>query len=207
MLNELNHFSASAVMPTGMGGFGIMIRHFGFENYGENIFGLAYGRKLMDKIGIRIQFDYFSSQDPGYQSSSAIGIEASVLFQLTEKLFTGLHIANPPWGRLNKNMGKGLSQVYSSGLGYEVSEKFFVGIEFEKTEDQPFDIHAGIIYRFLPLLSAKIGVNSATSSFCTGFGIAWRKILLELNFRYHPQLGPTPGIVFYFFQSARKSSE
>jgi hypothetical protein len=58
---------------------------------------------------------------------------------------------------LGKNDEEKLASVYSMGIGYDASEKFFMSIEIEKEENKPVNVNAGLQYKFLSQLLTRIG--------------------------------------------------
>ena len=164
LLNELNNFRAIAGIVTSSGNFALNTGYFGFSDYNETQLGLAYGRKLGSKIDIGAQFNYNAIRIAGYGSASAVSFELGTILHISEKLHTGLHIDNPIGGRFGKEQQEKLPSVYTVGLGFEASEKFFVSTEIIKEEDQPVTVNAGMQYKFLPQLMARAGISSATTS-------------------------------------------
>ena len=58
LLSELSHYTAVFGLPTGSGNFGLKGCYYGFSEYNETQLGLAYARKLSDKIDLGAQFHY-----------------------------------------------------------------------------------------------------------------------------------------------------
>jgi hypothetical protein len=198
LLKELNNYTAVIGMPTAYGNFGIQINYSGFSDFNEMQPGLAFGKKLGKKVDVGVQFNYYSISIAGYGNASSISFETGTILHLSERVHAGIHVNNPVGGKFGKEKQEQLSSVYSFGLGYDASEKFFVSAEIEKEEDQPVNVNAGIQYKFLPQLLARAGLSSATSSAWMGFGFMFKSFRLDLTAAYHPQLGITPGILLLF---------
>ena len=198
LLSELNNYTAVIGLPTGSGNFGVKANYSGFSDYNETQIGLAYGRKLGNKIDIGAQFNYNGIQIAGYGNVSAISFELGTILHVTERLHAGVHVNNPVGGKFGKDQQEKLSSVYSFGLGYDASEKFLVSAEIEKEEDQPVNVNAGMQYKFLPQLLARIGMSSATSTAWLGLGLTLKSFRLDVTAGYHPQLGVTPGVLLLF---------
>lgn len=198
MLDELSLYQLSVAVPTNSGNFGIKAGYFGFSDYNESQIGLAYARKLGSKMDIGVQFDYNGIQLSGYGNSSAINFEIGTVFHLTDKLHAGLHAYNPVGGKYGKSSEEKLASVYTMGLGYEASEKFFVSAEIEKEENQQVNVNAGMQYRFLPQLMARIGIATNTSNAYAGIGLLLKTFRLDVVVSYHPQLGVTPGLLLIY---------
>lgn len=198
MLNELNNYNAAIGLPTHSGNFGLKAGYSGFSDYNETQLGLAYARKLGNKIDVGVQFNYNGIRVAGYGSASAISFEAGTIFHITDKLHTGFHVNNPVGGKFGKDQQEKLPSVYTVGFGYDASEKFFFSAEVVKEEDQPVNVNAGLQYKFIPQLLARAGISSATSSVWLGLGLSFGSFRLDVTSSYHPQLGISPGLLLIF---------
>lgn len=205
MLTELSHYTAVVGIPTSSGNFALKGDYYGSGNYNETQFGFAYGRKLSDKIDIGAQFNYNGIRVAGYGNTTAISVEIGTILHLTDNLHAGLHTNNPAGGRFGKDEAEKLPSIYSFGMGYEASGKFFISTEIIKEEDQPVNINTGIQYKFLTQLLARIGISTATSTGWMGFGFSWRLLRLDVTAAYHPQLGITPGLLLLFNFKAKEN--
>lgn len=198
LLAELNNYNAAFVVPTSSGNFGLKAGYYGFSEYNETQLGLAYARKLGSKMDLGVQFNYHGVSIAGYGNSSAISFEIGTVMHITEQLHAGVQINNPVGGKFGKDQQEKLPSVYTVGLGYEASEKFFASAEMIKEEDQPVNVNAGLQYKFIPQLLARAGVSSATSAIWFGVGLLWKSFRVDVASSYHPQLGWTPGVLIIF---------
>ncbi len=198
LLSELNNYTAVVGLPTNSGNFGLKAGYSGFSDYNETQLGIAYGRKLGSKVDIGAQFNYHGIRISSYGNASAISFELGTVLHLTDKLHAGVHITNPVGGKFGKDQQEKLSSVYTVGLGYEASQKFFISIEIEKEEDQPVNVNAGFQYKFIPQLLARAGMSSATSSAWIGLGFTIKSLRLDVTTSFNPQLGITPGLLLLF---------
>jgi hypothetical protein len=198
LLNELNSYTTAIALPTHSGNFGLKVKYSGFSDYNETQLGLAYAKKLGSKTDIGVQFNYNGIRIAGYGNASAISFEAGTIFHISDKLHTGFHLNNPVGGRLGKAQQEKLPSIYSVGLGYDASEKFFFSIELIKEEDRPVNAEAGLQYKMIPQLLVRTGISSATSSVWIGFGFLLKSFRLDAAASYHPQLGITPGLLLLF---------
>ena len=199
LLSELNNYAAVVGLKTNSGNFGVKAGYFGFSDYNETQIGLAYARKLGTKVDIGAQFNYNGIKIGGiYGSASAISFEIGTILHISEKLHAGIHINNPVGGKFGKDPQEKIASVYSFGVGYDASDKFFVSVEIEKEEDQPVNVNAGMQYKFIPQLMARAGVSSATSTAWIGLGLIVKSFRVDITTNYHPQLGITPGLLLLF---------
>ncbi|MFI5133037.1 MAG: hypothetical protein ACHQEB_01810 [Chitinophagales bacterium] len=198
LLSELNNYTAAFALPTASGNFGLQTGYFGSTDYNETQIGLAYGRKLGRKVDIGAQFNYNGIRIAGYGNSSAVSFEIGTVMHVTDKLHVGVHANNPVGGKFGKDEQEKLPSIYSFGLGYDASEKFFFSAEIQKEEDQPVNVNLGLQYKLLPQLLARAGMETATSSAWIGIGLSWKSFRVDVTTSYHPQLGITPGLLLVF---------
>lgn len=198
LLSELNSYTATVGLTTNSGNFGVKANYSGFSDYNETQLGLAYGRKMGNKVDIGAQVNYHSIRINSYGNASAVSFELGTVLHLTDKLHAGLHATNPAGGKFGKDQQEKLSSVYSFGIGYDASEKFIVSAEIQKEEDQPVNVNAGLQYKFIPQLLVRAGMSSATSAAWLGLGLTIKSFRLDVTTSYHPQLGITPGVLMLF---------
>lgn len=198
LLSELNNYTATIGLTTNSGNFGVKANYSGFSDYNETQLGLAYGRKMGNKVDIGAQINYQSIRINSYGNASAVSFELGTILHLTDKLHAGLHATNPVGGKFGKDQQEKLSSVYSFGIGYEASDKFLVSAEIQKEEDQPVNVNAGVQYKFIPQLLVRAGMSSATSAAWLGLGLTIKSFRLDVTTSYHPQLGITPGVLMLF---------
>ena len=206
LLEELALYQLAVAVPTKSGNFGIKAGYYGFSDYNESQMGLAYGRKLGSKVDIGVEFNYNAVRISSYGNSSAINFEIGTVLHLTDKLHAGVHAYNPVGGKFGKNQDEKIASVYTAGLGYDASDKFFVSAEIEKEENQSVNVNAGMQYKFLPQLLARVGIATNTSNIYAGAGLSLRSFRLDVVAGYHPQLGVTPGLLL-MYNFSKKNNE
>jgi hypothetical protein len=198
LLKELSAYSAAVVLPTGSGNFGFKGDYTGEQAYNESSLSLAYGRNLGKGIAVGVQFNYMGLKAAGYGAASTVNFDIGALFHLTPQLNAGLHVYNPVAAAWGKEGLEKLPSIYSAGLGYDASPQVFVGVEAEKTENQPININAGIHYQIAEKLIARAGVQTATAVYYFGFGVQLKSFRLDATASIHPYLGTTPGLLLLY---------
>jgi len=194
LLEATSLYTAAIAIPSKMGNFGVNLKYAGFKNYNENQVGLAYARSLGPKVDIGVQFNYYGYRVPSYSNANTVNFEIGAMIHLTDQLNMGIHVYNPVGGKFSKTDEK-LTAAYTIGLGYDVSESFFLCAEVVKEEDYPVNVNAGIQYQFAAQFFARAGISSVTSAAYAGVGISWGNLRLDVSGSYHPQLGLSPGLL------------
>jgi hypothetical protein len=203
LLKDLASYQFATALPTSSGNFGLKADYFGSPSYNESSFGFAYGRSL-GKIDAGVEFNYYQIKTTGYGNSSAINFEGGMILHVSDQFQTGVHIYNPTRVTIGKSSEERLPLIYSFGMGYDASEKFFIGSEIEKTEDQPVNVNVGLQYSFEEKLFARAGISSGTSSFYMDLGFLISGLRIDATATLHPELGISPGLLLVYSSSAKK---
>lgn len=187
-------YAVAVAIPTEKGNFGINIKYGGFKSFNESQVGFAYARNLGQKVAIGVQFNYYSYTIPSYNNAATVNFELAAIFHLTDKLNLGMHVYNPVGGKFFK-VNEKLTAAYTIGLGYDISENFYISTEIVKEENFVVNVNSGVQYRFMKQFFARVGIAAATSTGYAGFGVGWSIYRLDITSSYHPQLGFSPGLL------------
>jgi hypothetical protein len=198
LLEDLGQYSLAVALPTHSGGFGLSAANFGSASYNQTELGLAYGRSLGEKADIGVQFNYNTITIPTYGNTSSINFDAGLILHITDQLHTGVHVYNPASVQVGKLSEEKLPAIISAGVGYDVSQKVFLGADIEKTEDQPVNVNVGIQYRPDDKLLTRAGISTASTSYYFGLGLIINDFRLDATASVHPYLGVTPGLLLIY---------
>ncbi len=198
MLKDLTLYHFSIKLPAKIAQIGITGNHSGGLENKESSLGIAYGRRISEKLDIGAQFNYYTVRISGYGSATSINFEGGLLFHLTDQLILGIHSYNPTNSKLGNKGEEKLPAIYTVGLGYETSDKFLVSGEIQKQEDEPININAGLQYSFGENLFARAGISSATSTYYIGVGVLLKSLRVDATASVHPQLGISPGLMLIY---------
>lgn len=197
LLAELSSYQLAVALPTRSGNFGLHGRYIGNSAFNESTLGLAYARTL-GQVDVGVQFNYYQVRIAGYGNAAAVNFEVGGIFHVTDQFQTGVHIYNPTRSGIGKSGEEQLPLIYCFGLGYDASEKFFIGTEIQKEEDQPVNVNIGLQYSFDKKLFARAGISTATSSFYLGLGFVLNGFRIDVTASLHPSLGVTPGMLLIY---------
>ena len=198
LLKETSFYSLAFALPTASGNFGFQANYFGYSDYNESQFGIAYGKTLGKLVDIGVQFNYYDVRIAGYGSAGTINFEIGTMFHLTEKIHLGLHVYNPVGGKFGKNTDEKLASIFTVGVGYEASKQVFVNAEIIKEENKTVNVNAGLQYVFSKQFFARAGIETQSSSPYCGAGFLLNAFRIDIAVSYHPQLGFTPGLLLIY---------
>lgn len=207
LMKELGSYAAIVAMPIKQGVAGLQMDYFGSASFNESQFGLFYARKVSEMIDVGVKLNYYSVAVPGYGRAAAATFEAGVLFHLTEKLHSGLHIYNPGGSKIGKQRMEQLPAIYKYGLGYEFSESVFIIAQVEKVEDMPVEVSSTLQYNINKMVYIRAGFATGATGTFAGFGYILPFARVGISAAYHQYLGFTPGVQLIFEQKNKKAAE
>ena len=191
LLADLNQIAIGAALPTFSGVFGLTLRNFGTADYQENQIGVAYGRKLSDKLRIGGQLHWSQINIAEYGSRSLFNLDFGIQAELLPNLWAAAHVRNAIRQKiLDQEYTPGL---FSAGLIYKVSDKVSLVAELAKDIDFPADLRFGIEYNPTKAIFFRGGFNTAPGGWSFGFGLPiLNNLIFDCAAAYHPYLGFTP---------------
>ena len=197
LLAELNHAAFGAALPTFSGVFGLTLRNFGTGDYRETGAGLAYARKLSDRLRIGGQLNWSQISISEYGNRSLFNLDFGIQAELLPKLWAAAQVRNAIRQQLLD--GEYTPTVFSAGLSYAVGDKVMLFTELYKDIDFPADMRIGIEYNPSKAIYLRAGVNTAPGGWSFGFGLpVFQNLVFDCAAAYHPYLGFTPsaGLAF-----------
>lgn len=200
-LKQLGHYGAVFAVPTESGTFGFTASSFGYSLYRESKFGMAYGRKLGEKISAGIQIDYLSvAFGDIYGNNATIAGEIGVQAELTDELSIGAHIYNVGRAEFAEFNNERIPTIIRFGLQYTFSEKVFTTLEMEKDIDFSPVFKGGFEYRVVDAFYLRAGVSTNPALSALGFGYQYKGLRFDFAGTFHSVLGFTPqwSLVYQF---------
>ena len=199
-IKELSHGALALAMPTNAGTFGLSYSYFGYSKYNESKIGLAYAKKLFEKVSAGIQLDYFSTSIYGdYGTGGALTAEIGLLFEPIENLIIGAHAFNPVRTSYNTFDEEALSTALKLGIGYYFSESVLFTIEVESDFENATNFKSGVEYMPVENLFLRAGINTNPVSYHFGVGYQFYQIITDLAFSHHEVLGYSTNISLRYF--------
>jgi len=202
-VNQMSVRAGVLTFPTTRGNFAIQYNSFGPPAYRESNAGIAYSTFLSEKLSAGLQLNYFGTRLPEDNvTAMSVGFEVGAIYQLSERTFMGVHLANPYSSQVNTTM-------YSDVIPWRVK----IGGHTQFTDDFVFSYETEMMEGYLPFLKVgaqweaaegffiRGGVNTAPVRFYTGFGYETKFFTFDTSFSYHQYLGyvPSVSLIFSFF--------
>lgn len=192
-VDEMNTSAAAVALPALSGTFGATVAHMGAAEYGENRFGLGYGKQLMKNLSLGVQFNYhLLTFGSGYGNLHAITAEIGLLVEPVDNLFFGAHLFNPTQSKLSTRAEDPVPLVFRLGMGYSFGRNLLLTAEAEKEQSQRMAMKLGVEYFLVSKFCLRMG--TLLEPLTTFFGTGWRNNRLAIDFAVsrHHVLGYTP---------------
>jgi len=169
----------------------------GSELCNQTSISLGISKKLGVKMDVGLRFNYFIEHFSGYESNNFISADAGFVFHLSSTVHLGLQIDNACTAFLSKSGNPEVKIPYRCkwGLGYDVSDQFFIGFDFVKEENLKINMVTLLKYQLKKKISIKYTVSAIQMS--NAIGIEWlqKKIHFQFVCAHHPQLGISAGVI------------
>ncbi|MCZ4243696.1 hypothetical protein [Pedobacter punctiformis] len=193
--NEISTQGLVGVIPFGNNYTGISFQRYGFSAYNEMKIGFAYAKKFDKKLAIALDVNYFQLKIPNYGSSTGFSVDIGLLYHFSEQLSFGAFTANPSRQKYSaQEIEAQIPSSFNIGANYKASDKVLIATTISKVLNQSVDVKLGIDYKILDLLSLRAGLSAKPFKQYAGFGLNYKKFLLDMATAYDPNLGYAPQI-------------
>ena len=200
MIEELSLAAGTFVLPTKTGNFGVSFYQFGKGSFNEQKLGLAFAKQLSEKFRAGVQLDYLSQRFPENRRSKGFAtFEAGMIYNPNKQFFLGAHVFNPISGEIETLNGKLIvPAVFRFGGHLLFTDWSMVILEFQKNEGLPVLIKSGIEFVPIENLALRFGVSGKPIRISAGIGYKIKKVITDIGFSYHGNLGLTPSVSLQF---------
>jgi len=192
-LAELTTTTAGVAYGTGIGGFGLQLGSFGFSTYRETRIGLAYGRKLTDKLRFGAEFTGFATSTEAYASTFDVTFGVGLQLEIIPELHVGARLFSPL--RVEREPEEYLPQLLALGISYRPTDQLTLNAEVHQDADHPVRVRVGVEYLPAESISIRLGVASEASEISFGLGYQLiDRLELSAGANWHEVLGVWPGV-------------
>lgn len=180
---------AKAVQSIGC--FGFSVCQYGWSQFNENKFGIAYAHDFGPYLQMGIQIDWLLLHfGEGYDNQRAPGFELGIQSQVTQKLLLGAYLFNPLNNRLKTLNNDALPVIMRFGLAYQLDENFIGQLEIEKDSQRSgVRLGGGLEYLMFKRFSMRAGAQHNPNVISFGVGYSLNKIQVDIAAQIHQTLG------------------
>jgi hypothetical protein len=194
-LKELSLNAISAVIPITKGSFGINFSSFGYSQYSERKYALAYGLALSPRLALGVQLDYLqTSIGNNYGKTGALTFEVGLMAKITDDITLGAHVFNPIQVEIADYNQERILPLMKLGAQWKLDKKFTAAAEIQSDIEHDLVLRGGLEYQIIDVLYTRIGISNNPNIFSFGVGFKWTDIYLDFSYAMHQVLGFTPQV-------------
>lgn len=199
LIKELGFQTIGAAIPISKGTLGISLQNMGYSSYRELNTGIAYAMKLGKNISAAVQINYYSTLiAENYQNQQLIIPEIGVLWNISDKLTSGLHLYNPFEPDININSSLKAPSIITMELLYQIHEHIALTSVITHHAIHAQNYSLGFIYTPVKKANIILAVATHPSRWSMGVSFEMQNITLIISAMNHERLGITPdaGIIW-----------
>lgn len=194
-INSLNTQSAVLVHPFGANYVGLSLQRYGITDYNEIKAGFAYAKKFGEQFSIGINANYHQVKITNYGATTGFSVDVGLLYQLNSQIILGAYTSNPAQQKYNStNVNIAIPSLINIGASYQASDRVLLATTVTKNFNAAIDVSIGLDYKMLNLFSLRAGLSAKPFKQYVGFGLNYKKYLLDMALTKDPNLGYSPQI-------------
>lgn len=168
---------------------GVEAQRFGGQLYNETRVGVGYGYRLGQiSLGARVDVLQVSIEGLGSRRV-AMGTLGGQIEVLPRKLSFGAALYNLSQTRLASYQDERVPTILKAGLAYRPGTQVLLLVEAEKDVERDANFKAGLEYRPVPALAARLGLASLTEQASAGIGVLAGSFQLDYAAAFQQALG------------------
>jgi hypothetical protein len=168
---------------------GLEVQRFGGSLYNETRAGLGYGYRFgLISLGARVDMLQVSIEGLGSRRV-VLGSLGGQMELLPNKLAIGVSLYKLNQAKLADYQDERVPTILKAGLAYRPSAQVLLLAETEKDVERDANFKAGLEYRPVPILAARLGLASLTEQVSAGLGLQAKSLDLSYAAAYQQNLG------------------
>lgn len=193
--SELSRQAFALSIPFNHHSIGLGFDRYGITEYSEIKANTAVVRQFGKQLAIGLKGNYHQLKISNYGAAVAFSVDVGLCYGISEKLVAGLYISNPAQQSYkNKAMSNSIATSVQLGASYVLSDKILIAANVSKVLKAPIDVAIGLDYKLLPLLSLRGGLTTKPFKQYAGFGLNYKRMMLDMAVESDPYLGYSPQI-------------
>lgn len=192
-LEDFTNISIAGAKTFTFGTVGVLLSNFGFTEYNEQKFGVAYARKLNRNISLGGQFDLLRYNVDKLGSKNLFSFELGMQLKLSKDFSLATHIFSP--GNIEVSESTEIGSRFRLGLMYKPSDKVFLLVELDKLIYRTLEYKVAVSYQAVKEMQIRLGINPSTEIYSFGVMLQFQdKYKLASAVAINNNLGNSPAI-------------
>lgn len=197
--SELSSQAASFILPLQKNSIGLSFERYGIAEFNELKAGLAIAKKFGSKLSISIKGNYHQIKITNYGATTGLSIDVGAMYQYNDHLTFGIYTNNPSLQKYNtKAISNHIPTIIHIGAAYQASDKLLIATTASKDLDKAIDVGLGVDYKLIEMLRLRGGLTAKPFKQYAGFGINYRKFMIDFAVENDPYLDYVPQIALAY---------
>ncbi|WP_316784037.1 conjugal transfer protein TraF [Pedobacter frigiditerrae] len=197
--SELSKQAVAFVIPFKNNYVGASFQRYGISEYNEIKGGIALAKRFGDKLSIALKGNYHQIKINNYGATTGFSIDVGAMYDYNEVLTFGASINNPSKQKFStKAVEAIIPTTVQIGAAYKASSKILIATSISKDLDKPIDVGLGLEYKVVELISLRAGLTAKPFKQYVGFGLNYKKLMMDIVVESDPYLGYTPQIALAY---------
>lgn len=197
--NELSKQAIAFAIPFKNNYIGASFQRYGITEYNEIKVGFALAKKFGNSLSIALKGNYHQIKISNYGTTTGFSVDVGAMYDYSEFLTFGISVNNPSLQKFNtKTIAVTIPTIIKIGSSYRASNKILIAATISKDLDKSVDVGLGLEYKLLEPMSLRAGITAKPFKQYAGFGLNYKKLMIDIAIESDPHLGYTPQIALAY---------
>ena len=183
-IDVLDANAFGTVASTGRAAIGLSYQDYGFSLYRERIVGLAFGHRVVSRLGLGLRIRRLLLSVAGGAKRSWTAFDLGARMVLGAQVMLGL----AAWNAGGQSVDV-LGQGGMVGVGFEVAPDLALLVDVRKEAGRSTGVSVGMEYSLARRVMLRLGAGGPAERFSMGAGVAHRGFRIDYATLYHTVLG------------------
>ena len=197
--SELSKQAIAFAIPFKNNYFGASFQRYGISEYNEIKAGVALAKKFGSSLSIALKANYHQIKISNYGATTGFSVEVGAMYEYNDWLTFGVSANNPSLQKYSsKIVQTSIPTVIQIGAAYKASNKILIATTASKDLDKSVNVGLGLEYKLIEIISLRAGLTAKPFKQYSGFGLNYKKLMMDVAVESDPQLGYTPQIALAY---------
>lgn len=197
--SDLSKQAIAFVIPFKNNYFGASFQRYGITEYNEIKVGFALAKKIGEKLSLALKGNYHQIKISNYGATIGFSFDVGAMYNYNELLTLGISVNNPSAQKYStKTIKTTIPTIFQIGASYKASNKTLIATTISKALDKVVDVGIGLEYELLELISLRAGLTAKPFKQYAGFGLNYKKLIVDFALESDPNLGYKPQIALAY---------
>ncbi|RZK57186.1 MAG: hypothetical protein EOO91_10640 [Pedobacter sp.] len=197
--SELSKQAVAFVIPFQNNYVGASLLRYGISEYNEIKAGIALAKRFGERLSIALKGNYHQIKISNYGATTGFSIDVGAMYDYNDVFTFGASINNPAKQKFNtKTIEANIPTIAQVGATYKASSKILIATSISKDLDKAVNVGLGLEYKIVELITLRGGLTAKPFKQYVGFGLNYKKFIMDIAVESDPYLGYTPQIALAY---------